>query len=1008
MKEVFQLADGKIVIDVLLEDGQVAKGVADLKGKLGGVSESGEKASLSLGKIVTALGLVALGTKAIGMMKDSLDAAFKRIDTMEQFERTMTAITGSSEEAQAALDRTNEAVTGTAYGLDVAASAVQNFVTRGADINDATNYVEKWGDAVAFYGDGSNEQFSNVSDALANMLTTGKVSMDQINRLYAAGIPAPEMYAEATGMSMEEVMKGFQSGEISAEDFVNTVTDVLHTGTESFVSVEGAAKEAGNSWGNVFTNMQAAVTRGVISIIQSIDQMLEDNGLPNMREMVAEFGRRFEEAINMAADAIPKLVEWIKTAYDIMKPWLPLLGSILAGVTSVVLALATYTTVVGAINAVKKAFLLLNKTIYMNPIALIAMAIVAAAILIYVYWEPISEFFKNLWDKVKQYSLVVWEVLKAAWAATVNYFKDLWEDIKIASMLVWEALKSVWQSTVSFFVSLWSGISGFFIGLWNTMIDFAVSVWDSVVSAWQWTVNLFKTVWGSVSDFFITLWTGIVEFFTNVWNKVVEVVMMVVEPIVAVIMDLYNRVVEIVTPWIEFFRDIWTQVLESAMTIWNSLKEFLSTLWTTIVTIATEVWTILKNVVLGLVLLLIDLVTFDFQAFASHLSQIWENIKESAMNIWNAIKDTVIAFSDLVTTYVSEIWNIAKAYVIGVWTTLQETAITIWGYIKEFIQFTVDTIKAVIEFVWTAIKNFFTVTLVEMWNTTKERFTAIYNTIKSWIDSAKATIENVWNAIKNFFVTTLRDMWNTTKERFTAIYNTIKSWIDSAKATIESVWNAIKRFFTVTLRDLWNEVKQKFRDMYNSVRDWMNDTKDKIVEIWDTVMDFFNGIDLYQIGSDIIGGLIEGIKSMAESVWTAVTDITDGIKKAITGALEIFSPSRWMRDEVAGMLFEGFDIGVDRKKGSTIKKAQQAAEWMKPDVSTVDVDFIGMARGIGETVAFDRSGSLNQSTSHNTNNNTKTYAPTINNHFTPAESTPAESARRQRREQKRLAQEMGY
>ncbi len=130
----------------------------------------------------------------------------------------MTAITGSSETAAEALDRTNEAVTGTAYGLDVAESAVQNFVTRGADTNDATRYIESWGDAVAFYGDGTNEQLTNVSDALGKMLSTNKVTMDQVYRLYDAGIAAPENVRGRNGHEYGGSTRGLpQWGNISGK-----------------------------------------------------------------------------------------------------------------------------------------------------------------------------------------------------------------------------------------------------------------------------------------------------------------------------------------------------------------------------------------------------------------------------------------------------------------------------------------------------------------------------------------------------------------------------------------------------------------------------------------------------------------------------------------------------------------------------------------------------------------------------------------------------------------------
>ncbi len=79
------MSDGRVVIDVVLEDGQVAKGVANLDRELGGLEKSGERGTIGIGKIVTALGLVALGAKAIGLVRDSIQSAFSRIDTMESF-----------------------------------------------------------------------------------------------------------------------------------------------------------------------------------------------------------------------------------------------------------------------------------------------------------------------------------------------------------------------------------------------------------------------------------------------------------------------------------------------------------------------------------------------------------------------------------------------------------------------------------------------------------------------------------------------------------------------------------------------------------------------------------------------------------------------------------------------------------------------------------------------------------------------------------------------------------
>lgn len=272
--------------------------------------------------IVAAIGITKALSGALNMVKTSLSSAFDRIDVMEKFERTMTVLTGSTEKTKAALESTREAVTGTAYGLDVAAQSVQNFVTRGMEVDKATKTLAIWGDAVAFYGDGSNEQLETVSDALGKMYSSGKVQMDQMNRLFDSGIDAVGMYAKATGRDVASVQKDLSKGKISAEDFIDVVGKAMTEGTNGVQKVAGAAKEAGASWSGTFANMKAAVTRGVEGIVLKIDEMLKSKGLPEMREMVSDFGSKFESVLKSAGEKVPVLANALMAMYDGVKPGL--------------------------------------------------------------------------------------------------------------------------------------------------------------------------------------------------------------------------------------------------------------------------------------------------------------------------------------------------------------------------------------------------------------------------------------------------------------------------------------------------------------------------------------------------------------------------------------------------------------------------------------------------------------------------------------------------------------
>lgn len=112
-----------------------------------------------LNNLVSGLGIFKLLEKGFQMVANSVDKAMGRIDTMEQFSRVMTTMTGDVSATNEALAETTEIVSGTAYGLDYAARARSKFHVAWYGDTKSTETVPGRGDAVAFYGDGSQRRF---------------------------------------------------------------------------------------------------------------------------------------------------------------------------------------------------------------------------------------------------------------------------------------------------------------------------------------------------------------------------------------------------------------------------------------------------------------------------------------------------------------------------------------------------------------------------------------------------------------------------------------------------------------------------------------------------------------------------------------------------------------------------------------------------------------------------------------------------------------------------------
>ncbi|WP_342505862.1 tape measure protein [Sporosarcina sp. FSL K6-2383] len=146
---------------------------------------------------------------------------------------------------------------------------------------------------------------------------------------------------------------------------------------------------------------------------------------------------------------------------------------------------------------------------------------------------------------------------------------------------------------------------------------------------------------------------------------------------------------------------------------------------------------------------------------------------------------------------------------------------------------------------------------------------------------------------------------------------------------------------------------------------------------------------LKEIGRNAGKGLMDGLSSMEGALVAKATSIANAVKAAMASALDINSPSRWMRDYIAGNMALGFIDGVDANQSKVVNAADRFAEFMKPKMVDVIVPNVNF-----KTFNPNFAGGQGVSSS---NDNRKSYSHQITNHFTPAQSTPSEHARQQSR-----------
>ncbi|MGO2266926.1 tape measure protein [Vagococcus salmoninarum] len=528
LQATLELVDGnfkssmKGVQDSMKTAGETMKEASNQSKGIGGaLKDIGSKAGSAIGtvgKLAGTFGLFKAVDATLGMVKNSISGAFDRIDTMDQFNKTMGIMGVSTTDTEKALESLKGVTKGTAYGLDVAAKATQNFVTRGMDIGDATKSVGVWSDAVAVYGKGTNEQLESVTTAIGKMRTKGTVEMDNLNTLFDSGIDAVGMYAKAHGQSSSEVQSALSSGTISAEDFLDTVESGMETGAGGILKIAGAAKDAGGSFSGSFSNMGAAVTRGMVDIITSIDEGLAKVNLPTIKEAIAGFGKFMEttmsgvgEFIAGAFGKIAEVVEYflpqiesvgqgfVNAFNTVSEIAMPILETVVEYIKNLLGILVEYWTgVFTGENSLGQSFMRMFSAIMEVAVPILQDAISFIQEIIgklTAFWDEngaaiieivkgtfsfIASVVESVMPQIKNTIQIVWGLIKAIISGVLDVLMGL---VKVFAGILRGDFSQLWSGIKQITTGVWTVIKGFLQATWNAIKSIASSTWEGIKSA---------------------------------------------------------------------------------------------------------------------------------------------------------------------------------------------------------------------------------------------------------------------------------------------------------------------------------------------------------------------------------------------------------------------------------------------------------------------------------------------------------------------------------------------
>jgi tape measure domain-containing protein len=802
------------------------------------MSKNVNSMSSTFKSMVGAIGVTQIVGKAFNTVKDSLDGAISRFDTLNKYPVVMKALGYSTRDVSKSTKLLSNGIDGLPTSLDEITSSAQQLAPLVGSSQKAAKSALALNNAFLASGASVGDASRGLTQ-YTQMLSTGKVDMMSWRTLMETMPIALRKVANSfgyTGKSAEtDLYSALQEGKITVGQ-LNDRFIKLNGGVNGFASL---AKKNSAGIATSFANLKNSVVKNLANMVTAVDKGFAKAGFGSIAQQLDNFKYAINGAFTAIGPVVTKAASTIlKTLSSIFnfvkqnKDWLgPLAAGIVTfigafkgvqaamnGITALMSGLQNLRTFVqlvsGAKNSLKALFTLLG----LNP-WVVLIAGIAAVVAGLVWFFTQTKTGQKLWQTFTQ------------------FLSNAWQKLVSIAQSTWNAITNVFTAAVDKVKSVWSSITDFFSNLWQGIVSVAQSVWGSIVSAFTTAWNGFIQAVSPIIDTFKNLWNSLTEFFTVLWQKIVSIAQTIWSGLST------------------FFSSLWQGIVSVATSIWNSL-----------VTVITTVWNTIKTVVQTGINAISTVIQTVMTVIQTIWSTIWNTIVLVAQTVWSAITTAVQTGITMISSIIQATLTIIQTVWSTIWNVIVTVAQTVWNMVVTVISTAINVVASIIQAITQAIQGNWSAA----WNTIASITSAVWNGITSVVSAGINGVRSVITSVMNGLGSIVSTVWNTIKKVFSAGVSFIKSVVH---IDLRAQGEAIMKSFLGGLKSAWESVKS----FVSGIGSWIKKHKGPIS--YDRKL-------LIPAGIAIMNGFNKGLQGQFETVKANVSSMASAVSNAVSSNLE--------------------------------------------------------------------------------------------------------------------------